>query len=317
MADPPQTSEVLVAMPGKSHTGALPALTANQRRLGEAFQVHVQKLAGEIGERNVSRRYAQLDRAADYIEQQMRAADLQPTRQSFSVGGRACHNIETQIAGAGTSDEILIVGAHYDTVSHCPGANDNGSGVGALLTLAGELAESQPAHTVRLVAFVNEEAPYFGTQDMGAWRYAARCRERGEKLLGMISLETIGYYSDAPGSQHYPPPFNQYYPSTGNFIGFIGNPPSAPLVKQAVAAFRQHAQFPSEGGALPEQVDGVGWSDHWAFWKHGYPALMVTDTAPFRYPHYHKPTDTPDKLDPERVGRVLEGLEQVILDLAG
>jgi Zn-dependent M28 family amino/carboxypeptidase len=133
----------------------------------------------------------------------------------------------------------------------------------------------------------------------------------------MLSLETIGYYSDAPNSQQYPPPFNLYYPSTGNFIGFVGNEESSRLVEQVVRAFRQHAKFPSEGSAAPSDVPGVGWSDHWSFWQAGYPALMVTDTAPFRYPHYHLSSDTPDKLDYDRMARVVDGLQAVIGDLAG
>ena len=315
MADDPNAARVVVKMPGESYSGPLPELTDEQRRLAATFRRHVEKLAGEIGERNVSRRYEQLTEAADYIEQQFQAAGLQVTRQSFLVGERECHNLICELAPHEGGGEVLVIGAHYDSVEHCPGANDNGSGVAALLTLAGELATMELSGPVRLVAFANEEAPYFGTQHMGAWRYAASCRERGERLRGMISLETIGYFSDQPGSQQYPPPFNQYYPSTGNFIAFVGNPTSARLVELAVASFRQHAQFPSEGGALPEQVDGVGWSDHWAFWRHGYPALMITDTAPFRYPHYHRQTDTPDKLNHEHVGRVLAGVKQVVNDL--
>jgi len=168
-----------------------------------------------------------------------------------------------------------------------------------------------------IVAFVNEEPPYFQTEQMGSWVYARRCHERNEKITAMLSLETIGYYSDSPDSQKYPPPFNLLYPSTGNFIGFVGNTSSAALVRQVVGAFRQYEQFPSEGGAPPEAIPGVGFSDQWSFWQEGYPALMVTDTAMFRYPHYHQAEDTPDKIDFERMARVVRGLEKVIAVLAG
>jgi Zn-dependent M28 family amino/carboxypeptidase len=177
------------------------------------------------------------------------------------------------------------------------------------------LADWKPARTVRFVAFVNEEAPYFETELMGSLQYARRCKERREKVCAMLSLETIGYFSDDAGSQKYPLPFNVFYPSTGNFIGFIGNIESGDLVKQLVTAFRQGAKFPSEGGALPSQIDGVGWSDHWSFWQMGYPAVMVTDTAPFRYPHYHAAADTPDKLLYDRLALVVGGLETVVRDL--
>ena len=132
----------------------------------------------------------------------------------------------------------------------------------------------------------------------------------------MICLETIGYFSDAPNSQKYPATFSQFYPSTGNFIGFVGNVDSAPLVQQVVRSFRRHAKFPSEGGALPAGIDGVGWSDHWSFWQYGYPALMVTDTAPFRYPYYHTAADTPDKLSYDQMARIVSGLEKVVHELA-
>jgi len=133
----------------------------------------------------------------------------------------------------------------------------------------------------------------------------------------MLSLETIGYYSDAPASQRYPPPVGLLYPSTGNFIAFVGNTRYGDLVRQVVGAFRQHEKFPSEGGALPEVISSISFSDHWSFWQEGYPALMVTDTAPYRYPYYHTPEDTVDKVDFERTARVVRGLQSVIAAMLG
>jgi Zn-dependent M28 family amino/carboxypeptidase len=211
---------------------------------------------------------------------------------------------------------MLIVGAHYDSVPGCPGANDNASGVAGLLEIARLLAVHKPARTVRFVAFVNEEPPFFRSDDMGSRVYARRCAERGEQIVGALVLETIGCYTDAPRSQHYPFPFNLFYPSTGDFIAFVGNVSSRDLVRRCVGSFRSHAAFPSEGGGVPGWITGVGWSDHWSFWREGYPALMVTDTAPFRYPHYHTPEDTLDKIDFERMARVVEGLSHVVTDLA-
>jgi hypothetical protein len=147
--------------------------------------------------------------------------------------------------------------------------------------------------------------------------YAKRCRERDEHVVAMMSLETIGYYDDAPGSQNYPAPFGLLYPSTGSFIGFVGNVSSRALVRTVVGSFRKHEPFPSEGGALPEFIPGIGFSDHWSFWQEGYPALMVTDTAMFRYPYYHEPEDTIDKIDFEKTARVVRGLEKVLAELAG
>ena len=187
----------------------------------------------------------------------------------------------------------------------------------ALLALARRFAKCKPDRTLRFVAFVNEEPPYFQTAKMGSGVYARRCGQRREKIVAMLSLETIGYYSDARGSQKYPPPLGLLYPSTGNFIAFVGNVKSRDLVRRMVGTFRQHEKFPSEGAALPAATPGVGFSDQWSFWQEGYPAAMVTDTAMFRYPYYHEAEDTIDKVDFDRTARVVRGLEKVIGVLAG
>ena len=147
--------------------------------------------------------------------------------------------------------------------------------------------------------------------------YAERSRQRGEQIEAMISLETIGHYTDEPASQHYPFPFSYFYPKTGNFVGFVGNLSSWRLVRQAVDAFRANTAFPSEGVAAPGWIQGVSWSDHASFWAAGYPAIMITDTAFFRYAHYHEATDTPDKLDYTSLARVTSGLVTVAEELAG
>jgi len=211
----------------------------------------------------------------------------------------------------------VVVGAHYDSVYGCPGADDNGSGDAALLALARRSAVKPVGQTLRFIAFVNEEPPFFQREDMGSFIYAGRCTKRGDKISAMISLETIGYFSDAPHSQSYPAPgLGVFYPSIGNFIGFVGNTHSRALLRRAISTFREQKKLPSEGAALPSFIPGVGWSDQWAFWQHGYPGIMITDTAPFRYPHYHEPTDTPDKLDYDRFTLVVSGMEAVVAELA-
>ncbi len=232
------------------------------------------------------------------------------------MDGKTCANIEFEIPGRGP--EIIVIGAHYDSVFGSPGANDNGSGVAALLALARRFAARPPgARTLRFVAFTNEEPGHFQTEAMGSWVYASRCRARGDQIAGMISLETVGYFSNAPGSQKFPMlGLKAFYPSAGNFIAFVSNLSSRSLLRRVLRTFRASATLPSEGAALPAAVPGVGWSDHWAFWQHGYPALMITDTAPFRYPHYHARTDTPEKLDYESMARLVSALEKVINDLA-
>ena len=205
----------------------------------------------------------------------------------------------------------MIVGAHYDSVIGSPGADDNGTGVAALIELARRFTKSK--RTLRFVAFANEEPPHFGTPAMGSYRNAQRCHERGEKVVAMLSLETIGFFSDAPKSQQYPPMLHLLYPPTGDFIAFVSNLKSRSLLRRCVRKFKG---FPIESGALPEMVPGVGWSDQWAFWQFGYPAIMVTDTAPFRNPHYHTSQDTPETVDYPRLAQVVDGLTAVIDDLA-
>lgn len=306
----PQTS-----MPGKSYEGALPELNEAQQTTAKRLQADVTKLAKDIGERNVYE-YRAYMKAANYIEEQLKDAGYKVSRQTVHARGRDCFNLEASIPGAKREEEIIVVGAHYDSVPDCPAANDNGSGVAATLELARLFADKKFDRTLRFVLFANEEQPFFHSESMGSLVYARRCKAREEKIVGMLSLETMGYFSDKEGSQNYPAPLNLIYPSVGNFIGFVGNTDSAKLVKQTVGTFRKHAKFPSEGAALPGIIDGVGWSDHWSFWQVGYPAVMVTDTAPFRYPHYHLKSDTPDKLNYERMALVVSGLEQVVADLA-
>lgn len=299
-------------MPGKNVSKAGP-LSPDEFVLREELRANVQKLAGEIGERNM-RHYAQLNAAADFIEDAFSHAGLRTRRDSYEMRGQSCHNIEAEITGSRT--EIIVIGAHYDSVFGSPGANDNGTGVAATLALARGFANSKPEHTLRFVAFVNEEPPYFLSGEMGSLIYARRCKEHGDKISAMISLETIGYFSDAPNSQSYPSPgLGLFYPKVGNFIGFVSNVRSRVLLRRVIALFRKHAKIPSEGASLPAFIPGVSWSDQWSFWQHGYPAIMVTDTAPFRYPYYHSSNDAPDKLDYDRFTLVVSGMKKVIEEL--
>lgn len=305
----------MIPMPGQSHQGPLPPLTDGQRILEQELRSHVQMLAGQIGERNVFC-HDKLVMATDYIRTTLSGFGYEVKRQSYEVGGFGCENVEAEVRGSLRPDEIIVIGAHYDSVQGSPGANDNASGVAAMLALARAFAKIRQARTLRFVAFTNEEPPLFQTRYMGSRVYAKRSRERGETISLMLSLETIGYYSDEPGSQHLLFPLNLIYPSTGNFIAFVSNVENGFLVRQLVGSFRRQAQFPSEGGALWGLVPGVGWSDHWAFWKEGFPAVMVTDTAPFRYPAYHLSTDRPELVQYERMARVVSGLQAVIAEKA-
>lgn len=238
-------------------------------------------------------------------------------RHTYKYKGQQYVNVEAVLPGADRKDEIIVVGAHYDSAPGCPAANDNGSGVAAMLEIARNLAGTSPSRTVRFVAFTNEEPPFFKSEGMGSYQYAKRCHEQGEQIVAMLSLETIGYYSDEPGSQRYPSLLARIYPDTGNFVAFIGNTKSRSLVWKMRGLFGKSVDFPFEAAALPENIPGVGNSDHASFWEFGYPGVMVTDTAMFRYPHYHKATDTYDKLDYSRLALVAQGLTGVVEGLAG
>ena len=286
----------MIRMPGTSHAGPLPPLTGETRALSLRLRLHVAALAAR--ERNVD-----LETPARYIEQAFRSQGLEFSVQQFVSAGRTVRNIE---AGAGD----IVVGAHYDTVPGSPGADDNASGVAVLIELA---AMKMP---VRLVAFANEEPPYSFGPDMGSWAWAKRARDRGEPIRAMFSLEMLGYYRDTAGSQRYPAPLGLFYPDRADFIAFVGDLGARGLVRRSIGAFRKGAEFPSEGVAAPAFIPGVTWSDHWSFRRHGYPAIMITDTAFYRYPHYHLPNDTPDKLDYERMARVTLGLAAMLNELA-
>ncbi|NQU10749.1 M28 family peptidase [bacterium] len=280
------------------------------------LQRHVEKLAGQIGERNVWRP-DRLEQAAAYIEAVWREQGWTVARQVYEVNKAECANLEVTLPGADRAAEIVVVGAHYDSLPFSPGANDNGSGVAALLEITRAIGRgSVPARTLKFVAFVNEEPPFFWTAQMGSRVYARRAREQGDDIRAMLSLETIGYYTDAPRSQRYPPLFRWFYPSRGNFLAFVSNLRSRPLLHEVMTRFRARSRFPAECCATWGAIRGVSWSDHSSFWHEGYPAVMVTDTAPFRYPHYHTEDDTPDKIDYDKLAEVTAGVAAVVTDLA-
>jgi Zn-dependent M28 family amino/carboxypeptidase len=304
-----------VRMPGRSFTGPLPPLTRDQLELQTNLSRHVRVLAGDIGERS-TRRYEATQRASQYVEGVLRQLGYDVRVQEFPLGGGTQRNLEATLRGSERTDEIVVVGAHYDTALDAPGADDNASGVAGVLELARLFRDHRPARTIRFVAFATEEPPSFPTADMGSRHYADAARAAGDSIVAMLSLESIGYFDPSPGSQRYPFPLNLAYPDRGDFIGFVSNLRSRALLRRAIAAFRDSTQFPTQGAAAPWWVPGVWWSDHWSFWRQDYHAIMITGTAPYRNPFYHTPGDTPDKLDYDRMARVVQGLAAVVRDLA-
>jgi Zn-dependent M28 family amino/carboxypeptidase len=302
-------------MPGTSHRGALPPMGQNERELQANLEKSVNKLALEIGERN-SRNYAGLKAAETFIAQTFQSYGYKVSRQSFQFDGVEMNNVEAELTGKDRPEEIIVIGAHYDTVYGSPGADDNATGVAALLEIARLMADSVQGRTLRLVAFANEENPGGAAwETMGSYAYAGQCHSRGDKIVGMISLEMLGVYSDEPGSQKYPKPFNWFYPTIGNFIAFVGDIPSRDFVCRCIGSFRRQCQFPSEGVAAPPFFRDVNRSDHWSFWQFGYPAFMLTDTSNFRNKLYHTAKDRPESIDFERFARLTRGLALTVNDL--
>lgn len=306
-----------VRMPGVSFHGTPASLTAQDTALRAQLAQHVAMLAGTIGERNAGK-LRMLDAAVTYISNAFRQSGFAVTRQEFTYAGLTLGNLVAELPGATHPTEIIVVGAHYDTVCGTPGADDNASGVAALLALADRCATQRYARTLRFVAFVNEEPPFYHTEDMGSLVYATNCAAQHADIQAMLCLEMLGYYSDAPDSQRFPEGtgwlLRHVLPTTGDFIGFTANVRSLRLLRRCVRVFRTHAQIPSEGAVLPEFLSGM--SDNWSFWQAGYPAVMITDTAMFRNPHYHEPSDTPATLNYDAMTRVTRGVETIIAELA-
>jgi hypothetical protein len=304
-------------VPGKNHTGPLPVLTTVETELAERLERHVRAIASVP--HNISH-FAALQAAAAYIERTLGEYGYVVGSQEFVVDGQRVRNIDAVIEPKHTDGQnvaALVIGAHYDSYADAPGANDNGSGVAATLELARLLKTHRPATTrIRLVLFVNEEPPYFKTENMGSWRYAKAMAERGERVRGMISLETMGAFSSEPGSQRYPWPYNLIFDDRANFIAFVGLPGGRSFLHDVVRAFRSKTQFPSVAGMGLDSIPGIGWSDHWSFYKFGFPAIMITDTAPFRYAHYHERSDTPDKVGFTELARVTMGIARAVQTLA-
>lgn len=313
-----------------SYRGPIEPITAEQKELSSRLQEHVQKLAGDIGVRSLTRNPGGLERAATYIEETLASAGYKSERQSFSVSGylsdgllsaphatQSTANILAEIPGTSKASEIIVIGAHYDGVQDCPAANDNGSGVAAMIEIARALARDKFPRTIRFVAFTNEEPPFFRSDDMGSYRYAKACKDRNDNVVAMLSLETIGYYSDSANSQRFPlAAMAMRYPTKGNFVTFVGHVASRKLLDECFTSFRSAVKFPIEILAAPPDLEGVDFSDQLSFWRLGYPGIMVTDTAPYRYPHYHTKEDTPDKINYDHLARVTTGLMKVVRDLA-
>lgn len=303
-------------MPGHSFEGLPQPLTTGEIDLSSRLRNHVHFFSMDVGERNWQN-YEGLERAINYIEQQFKKAGLNVKRLPYKFQGEIFYNVEAVLKGNEPSNPAILIGAHYDSAEGSPGANDNATGVAALIELAHLLKKEKITRTIKFVSFANEEAPYFNTgKGMGSIEYIRSLKNPKASIQCMIALETIGFYSERQGSQEYPPVVSMFYPGKGNFIAFVGNISSGKLVRTLIKTFRQDSTIPSEGAVLPSFVPGVSFSDHRSFWEAGIPALMITDTAFYRDPEYHLHTDTAERLNYDQMARVVSGLSRAIFDLA-
>ncbi len=298
------------ATPGESYDG--PPAEPGDPQLAARLESHVRTLAETP--RNLER-IASVTRTLGYLRGELEALGYAVQRQEVLA---PADNLVVRIGAARADAPILVIGAHYDSAGSAPGADDNASGVAALLELARALKplDGRAALELQLVFYANEEPPHFKTNAMGSLVHA-RSLDEPERVAGMIALESLGYFSDARGSQHYPFPLSLRYPDTGDFVAFAGDLSSRTFLREKIDGFRAHARIPSIGGTAPGFVQGIDWSDHWSYSQQGIPAFMITDTAPFRNPNYHRATDTPDTLDYRRLALVVEGLERMLAAQAG
>ena len=285
------------------------------RLIQQSLERHVFYLAEDIGERH-SENPGAIQKTLDYIHAGFSEAGYVPKREFF--GKYPNQNLVVEIEGSRKPDEIIIVGAHYDSVWLSPGADDNASGVAVLIEMARLLHKRNLERTVRFIAFGNEEYPFADTPDMGSIVHASSARNNNDNIVAMYSLEMLGFYSEKQGTQHYPAVIKWLYPDRADFIGFIVNLPSGRLLAESLARFRCYTDFPVEGLWLSEQLlPDIRRSDHASFWDQGYPALMVTDTSFYRNINYHTVGDTANTLNYAKMARLVSGLSLMIIDLAG
>jgi Zn-dependent M28 family amino/carboxypeptidase len=281
---------------------------------------HVDRLAGLIGPRHLGNPRA-FAAAAGYVEQELATVGYAVARQTYPASGHEVSNLIAELPGQRWRDEIVVLGAHYDTVATTPGADDNASAVAVMIEVARLMRTSKPARTVRFVGFACEEPPFFYTGEMGSQVYARECRTRGEKIRGMLCLEMVGYYSTEANSQRLPASLprvlRKVLPRRGDFLAAVGNLRSWRLLRKFRRGFKRAVRFPLFTIALPEKISEIRLSDNSSFWDQGYPALMLTDTSFLRNPNYHLASDTPETLDYDRMAEVTRGVCGGVRAVAG
>ncbi|TGD80552.1 M28 family peptidase [Hymenobacter wooponensis] len=258
---------------------------------------------------------ASLNQAADYIGTELSAAGARRTEQAYTVQGSTYRNV---VGSFGPEQgPRLIIGAHYDVCGKQPGADDNGTGVAALLELARLLGQQPnlPYH-IELVAYTLEEPPFFRTKYMGSYVHAQQLHQDKVPVKGMIALEMLGYFDDRKGSQDYPiSPLQFVYGSRGNYVTVAQKFGNGRFGRQFARLYKQRASLPVKRFKAPAWLPGIDFSDHLNYWQFGYSAVLLTDTAFYRNKHYHEPTDTINRLDMRRLGLSVDALLAVVLTM--
>ncbi len=305
----------MTQMPGASFRGKLPELSESEQDSAETLSRHVDAIASDAGSRGTHNPTA-LNDAGDYIKSQLRHFGYEVVISEFDEHGLQLTDVDVTIPGQRNGGDIIVVGAHYDSMPGSPGADGNASGCAVLLELARILEGHGGERTIKLVFFVTGAGPIAGDEKSAAARYARDMHKRGDKVLAMVSLDSLGVYRDAPGSQKLPFPLSLVYPETGNFVLFAGDLAARDVVRYSTEEFRKTARFPAEGLVEPGFMSSLALSDSEGFRMQGFPAIVVTDTGKLRNANIGTALDTADKLDFARMARMTSGLARVVQKLA-
>lgn len=291
-----------------------------------ALKYYIKEISGE---RNHYTSLTHLKRISLFLEEKFKKFGFDVDRQRFQNGPLDGINIIGNKSSSINSKKTLLITAHYDTVTGTPGANDNGSGLAGLLECARILGPLELKHNLRLIAFDMEEANKDCNGLLGSRAYVAMCKKNNEEIIGVLNFEMIGYTNKKQRSQRFPDGFDLLYPELINelktnqfkadFLSVIADQNSIHLQQIfSAAAMRQVSNLKSIYIIAPKhiwQMPDLLRSDHTPFWENGYPALMLTDTANFRNPHYHKSTDTIDKLDFQFMNRVIRATLSTAIEI--
>jgi Zn-dependent M28 family amino/carboxypeptidase len=302
-------------MPGASPPATGSLASEEEKAAADRMHAFCEEIAHQIGHRSTAKTQ-NLQAAREVISRRLGSYALKSKETPLSVRGSSGVNLETEIEGGTAKNEVVVLGAHYDTDAYDPGADDNASGCAMLLELAGYLKNQSHDRSIVLAFFDFGSSRFVGSKDSGSWAWAENAARAGTKVVAMVSLDSIGRFKDDAGSQSGPFPLSIVYPSVGNFLLVESDLGARDLVKSAVTTLRTSGLFPTEGLTVPSFLPWFEVSDHIAFRKHEWPAIVITDTGPYRNPTHGTPDDTPDRLQYDRMAKALTAIERLVDKLA-